>query len=483
MNWLLVIEIVYVLIILLVCMRIIYDTTSTTKTLAYVLLVVFIPVAGILVYFSFGINYRKRKMYTKRIFDKDLEQQLSGEIRESARRVFEDRPGGISRFSSLAQLVANQSFSPVTDCNEVSLLINGEQKFPEVMRSLEAARDHIHLEYYIFEPDTVGRAIIDVLIRKASEGVKIRFIYDDFGSRRIRKKEVKRMREAGIEVYPFYKILLVALANRMNYRNHRKIIIIDGITAFTGGINVCDKYVNDPAKPKKLFWRDTHLKISGPSVQSLQYIFMGDWNYCSGQKLIPDRKFFPRPDSETPGSKCVQVVSSGPDSDTPLILHSLCGAISLSTAEVLITSPYFIPEDTVMDTLMIAAYSGISVKLLVPGKSDSLLVNLANHSNFGRLLKAGIEIYTYQKGFDHAKTMVADSGLAVVGTANMDQRSFDLNFEVNVMVYDPETNGQLREAFYRDLLDAEKIDPVAWENRPKHIRLIEKIVGLVSPLM
>lgn len=485
MNWILLFEILYILVIIVVCGRVIYDTQSTTKTLAYLLAVVFLPFIGVIIYFSVGINYRKRKIYSKKIFnDLDQKNEIQRQILTDSDSIFSTGIESLQSYRKLALLILNQTLSPISSNNEVTLLLNGEKKFPKVFETLKNAKNHIHVEYYIFNADTIGCQFIDLLIEKAKEGVKVRFIYDDFGSREIRKKQVSRLKAGGVEAFPFYKIKLISLANRLNYRNHRKIIVIDGAVGFVGGINVSDKYINYSEGKNELYWRDTHLMIQGPAVRTLQYVFMGDWNYCSGTPLIPDHSFFPE-DSIVPSKsgKIVQMAASGPDSDTPLIKQTLMQAINLAKEEILITTPYFIPGQSLLASLKLAAFSGTKIKLLVPGVSDSRLVDFAARSYYGRLLKAGAEIYCYQKGFIHAKTMVVDQQLAIVGTANMDIRSFDLNFEINAIVYDNEIASELRQAFYDDLKFSTKIDPEKWKARPTRIQLLEKIAGLLSPLM
>ncbi len=485
MNWILLGEILYIIIIILVCARVVYDTQSTTKTLAYLLAVVFLPFVGIIIYFSLGINYRKRKIYSKKIFnDTEVEKMMRKQIMETSQTIYSTRSESVKNFKKLADLILNQTFSPITSGNNVKLLLNGENKFPLVLEALKNAKDHIHMEYYIYDADDIGCKIIDLLIEKAQQGITVRFIYDDFGSREIRKRQVPRLKAAGVLVFPFYKIKLIALANRLNYRNHRKIIVVDGILGFVGGINVSDKYINSSKEKNALFWRDTHLRIEGPAVKALQYIFLGDWNYCAGKQLQPNDKFFPKESEfQSKSDKIVQIAASGPDSDTPLIQQTLLQAINLANEEILITTPYFIPGESLLESLVIAAASGTEVKLLVPGISDSLFVNYAARSYYGRLLKAGAKIYRYQKGFVHAKTMVADKKLAMVGTANMDIRSFDLNFEVNALVYDEEIAQELREVFYEDLKDATLIDFVRWNERSSFTQLLEKLAGLFSPLM
>src|SRR5690606_5278309 len=238
MNWLLIAEIIYFVILVLVCLRIIYDTRSTTKTLAYLLLAIFVPFGGMLFYFSFGVNYRKRKMYSKKLLADDrMSSKLKEDIFRYSKYTFDQSGADVQSTRELAVMLVKDTHSPLTAGNEVKLLVNGEHKFPEVLSAIRQAKHHIHIEYYIFEDDGIGRAIADALIKKAEEGVTVRFIYDDFGSRSARKKIVPRLRAAGVAVFPFYKVIFIALANRLNYRNHRKIIVIDGSTGFVGGIN------------------------------------------------------------------------------------------------------------------------------------------------------------------------------------------------------------------------------------------------------
>ncbi|MBL7735569.1 MAG: cardiolipin synthase [Chitinophagaceae bacterium] len=485
MNWLLALEILYAAALIFVCLRIIFDGRNNTKSLAYILLVIFIPLLGMFFYFSFGINYRKRKIYSKKIIQNaDMARRLRETIYSHSQQVLDKGGQAVQSNKELAYLLLRDNMSALTDNNDVKLLINGENKFPEVLKAIEEARDHIHIQYYIYEENGIGKKVEQALIRKAAEGVIVRFIYDDFGSRSIRRKLVPRLIAAGIKAFPFNKVYFIALANRLNYRNHRKLIVIDGRVAFIGGINISDRYINEESDRKKTYWRDTHLRIEGPGIQYLQYLFLCDWNFCASEKLEPTPAFFPDPLSlPVKGNKIVQIAASGPDSDMPTILFSLLQAINLATEEILITTPYFIPGESLLDALIVASLSGVSVKLLAPGHSDSKLVNAAAKSYYDDLLRAGVEIYLYTKGFVHAKTLVADGKIGIVGTANMDYRSFDLNFEVNAIVYDKSFANELRDVFYSDLKDAERIDRGAWGRRPILSQLLEKSARLVSPLL
>ncbi len=478
MNLSSIVFIIYLLVLLVVCTRILYDTHSSTKTLAYLLLCIFIPVIGILFYLAFGINFWKKKVYSKKAnANNKILQQLKKEILAYDDAVADPKSIADGNAEMAAMLLGDLE-SPLTRNNRVKLLINGEEKFPELIQCLKEAKHHIHIEYYIFEQDTIGCAIIEILIAKAKEGVQVRFIYDDFGSPSIRKKIERRMREAGVEVHPFSKVHFYLLANRINYRNHRKIVVVDGQSAFVGGINVSDKYINN--NKNKLYWRDTHLRIDGPGVYYLQYIFLTDWTFCCDDEM-PIQDEFLSPNKTVTEDTVVQIAASGPDSVQPSILFSMLQAINIAKKEILITTPYFIPGDSVTNALRIAAISGLSVKLLVPGKCDSRIVNNASKSHYEDLLAAGVEIYLYNKGFVHAKTLVADGKLSVVGTANMDHRSFELNFEVNAIVYDTNFAQQLRQVFQEDLRFAEKLDPERWYKRSAFEKLPEKIARLLSP--
>lgn len=474
--------VLYTFFVVIVCINILVNTDMPSKALGYLLLVISFPIVGVIIYLSFGLNYRKKELYRKKLEIDELEYpKLEEEATALSKETISQNRDKVGDFYQLASFSKSKSFT--SDNNEATVLINGETKFPDLFENLRRAKHHIHIEYYIYENDTIGNQLAQILIEKAQEGVRVRFIYDDFGSRGIRKNIVHQLREAGVEAYPFYKIKLIMLANRMNYRNHRKIIVIDGLIGYIGGINVSDKYINN-SDDGKLFWRDTHLKIMGTSVINLQSIFLADWNFCANQKIPYSTDYFPeRTQMKHYGNHLVQIVSSGPDSKYPKIKYTLIQAILSATKEICITTPYFIPDKSFLDAIKIAALSGIKVKILLPTKSDSFVVNTTSQSNFQELLNVGVKIYTYNKGFIHAKTMVCDQKVAIIGTANFDNRSFDLNFEVNAIVYDKEVAKKQRELFEKDLSFSTQILPGKWEQRPWYMKLMEKVLRLFSSLM
>lgn len=463
--------------------RIVLDTGNSPKAMSYLLLAVTLPVVGSLAYFVLGVNYRKRKIYSKKL---KATNQLLQSIRQKSVAATElliarDAPQ-LGGHAELAELLLNEAREPIS-LNRVTLLNNGEEKFPAVLKDMEAAQDYIHIEYYIYEDDAIGNQIKDLLIRKAQAGVKVRFIYDDFGSRSLRKNFIQELKTGGVEAAPFYKVRWPFFASRLNYRNHRKIIVIDGHTGYVGGINVSDRYINT-ASGNQVYWRDTHVRIEGPAVWSLQYPFLADWNFCTRQRLNPDERLFPPTRVSLAGAReMVQIVAGGPDYPRSGIMLSFFTAIAGASERIYLTSPYFIPNTSILDALRKAALSGKDVRILVPGESDSGFVNAASRSYYLELLECGVKIYMYKKGFVHAKTLVVDDCLSFVGTANMDNRSFDLNFEINAVIYGREFCEQLAGLFLKDIADSKLISLQTWRRRNKWQLLGDRIARLFSPLL
>ncbi len=472
-----------VLLSIFTIVRIIIDTNNSAKTMAYILLVFLIPVGGAIIYFSFGVNYRRRKLFSKKIIANEaLFLKIEDQLAAISLETLQEQHPNIAGKDELIRLLLKDTKAPLS-YNKVKLLINGEQKFEQVIASIRKATLFIHIEYYIFEDDDIGNKIITLLKEKARQGVTVRFIYDDFGSHGLSNDTIDEMREAGIEAFPFYEVKFYLLANRLNYRDHRKIIIVDGHTGFTGGINVSDKYIND-GDPEKLYWRDTHIMIEGPAVNSLQYHFIANWNFCADEKLEINRVFFPNLFEHREGyDDLVQVVAGGPDYPSSGIMLSFFTAIATAKESIYITSPYFIPNESIYDALKVAALSGKDVRLLVPGISDSRIVNAAARSYFKDLMACGVRIFLYQKGFVHAKTLVADDNLSIIGSANMDGRSFEMNFEINAIVYSKEICASLKENFLNDTGFSVELSLPYWEKRRWWQELTDDVARLLSPLL
>ncbi|MCE1197978.1 MAG: cardiolipin synthase [Marinilabiliales bacterium] len=468
---------VYLLLLGATCVEIIVHTRNAQKAMTYLLLVFFIPVIGILFYLLVGGTFRKAS-YDRR--KRDLEERIRQQVpfRGIAEAALEAKEEP-ELISGISQLLRDGGMNPVTRDNEVLVLRNGEEKIPELIRSISRAKHHIHLEYYILDNDSTGKSILEALKDKVAEGVKVRMICDGYGCYRGKNGLIREMKKAGIEVAFFNRLGIYGFTRRLNYRNHRKTVIIDGHTGFMGGINLSDRYINTSEREPSCYWRDTHLKLIGSAVKYLQYLFLCDWNHCSPTPLMPDIHFFPSIAHLEKG-KVLQFAASGPDSPAPTILYAFLWQIANAHHEILLTTPYLIPCESLMHALEIAARAGVRVQILIPADQPKFAVRHASRYPIEFLLKAGASIYQYNKGYIHAKT---DGKIATLGTANFDDRSLFINFEVNAILADDQIAAELRRHFFEDLKNATPIDPASWEKRSLRNKILENCARLLSPLL
>ncbi len=456
------------------------ENRNPMKTMSFVLVMYFIPIIGVGVYLLFGQNYRKHALFSRKgVRDNALVRAWEGEMMSTIKEVDELASHILEEKWKVVNVLRNSDKSILTLQNKATILNNGENTFPDILEEIEKAEHHIHIEYYIIEDDEVGRAFQRALIQKAKEGVEVKVIYDDVGSSGLKKRFIKPMHEAGVEIHPFMPVLFPLLTSRANFRDHRKIVVIDGRVGYLGGINISSRYSNE--HPKGRHWRDTHLKVEGDAVKSLQVHFLLMWKFVSKEEPQIKREYFP--EIELDNVCMMQLVGSGPDSDWANITHALFTAISVAREEILITTPYFIPNDEMLMAIKNASLSGVKVKMILPAKSDSKLVQAAVMSYVKEMLEAGVSVYLYTKGFVHSKTMVIDDRLCTIGTANLDYRSLDINFEINAMIYDPDVNQELRSNFERDLEDCVELNLERWEKRKLRRRLSESFARLVAPLL
>ncbi len=476
-----IIWIIVILIALFTSIRVVLDTRSPSKTAAYLLLIILFPVGGSMLYFLIGVNYRKRRIYTKKLIKNvKLFRQVENRIHQNARALKNKYPELSIKNEELIDLHLGESLAPLTR-NKVTLLRNGEEKFPALYAAIEEAKNFIHLEYYIFDEDETGTRVKDLLIKKAKEGVAVRIIFDDFGSHDLWDNFVDEFRENGVEIFPFYRVHFIVFANRLNYRDHRKVVIIDGKVGFIGGLNIADRYINGKVDDK--YWRDTHIKIEGYAALTLQYHFLSNWNFCSGQELGVSHELFPENLLDDPSDDLVQIVTSGPDSPRQSIMLSYLTAITMARKLVYITTPYFIPNESIVNAIKVAAFSGKDVRILLPRNSDSSFVDAASRFYFPDLLDAGVKIYLYNKGVIHAKTLVVDDTLSMVGTANMDLRSFELNFEINAVVYSNRINAELMQQFCQDLEYSTLVTQEEWMKRGLFKSFAGAMARILAPLL
>ncbi|WP_400072991.1 cardiolipin synthase [Zobellia russellii] len=478
--WLILLGINYGLVIVL-SFFILLKNKNPVKTLSFLFALAVLPFLGLIVYYLFGQDYRKSKIFEKKYFldnQKIKEWRANFRLDSSEREDFEETYGeGIFK---VYKLLKNNEKAVLTFDNNVEILINGEEKFKRLFEDLRNAESHIHLEYFVLFDDELGNKLISILMDKAKSGVKVRLVYDDVGSK-ISNRVKKKMSESGIEHYAFMPVLFSNSTGKLNYRDHRKIIVIDGKVGYVGGINLAQRYDNSYKNPR--YWRDTHLRLQGGAVGSLQSSFLLNWNFASNNEVDIEKSFFPQNKPETEKPVAVQIAASGPDTDWANIMEAIFCAISSAKERIYITSPYFMPNDAILTALTTAARSGLDVRVMVPYESDSWAAQYAGDSYIEHCLESGIRIYRYCKGFIHAKTMVIDNQFSTVGTANLDYRSFSINFEINAMIYNQEINRQLATNFFDDLEECEEVELERWQNRGLRRKLKESFSRLWAPLL
>lgn len=458
---------------------IILKNINPTKTISYIIVLVFFPFLGLVVYYLFGQEYRKSKIFNrKHIRNQSIVKSINKALELSNYQLKRLEDNLLDDKIKLVKLLKSNEKSPLTLKNKVTVLKNGEEKFKALINDLKQAENHIHLEYYIFRDDHIGTEIIDILCKKASNNVTVRMSVDDVGSS-ISNQSKKRLKQSGVELYSFMPVLFAGFTGKMNYRNHRKIAIIDGKIGYVGGINISDNYIN--TKTTTNYWRDTHLKVEGEAVSSLQIHFLTNWEFVSEQEIKVAKSLFPEVECDT--NLAVQIAASGPDTDWANIMEAIFTAITTAENYVYITTPYFIPNDQIITALQVAAKSGIDVRLLIPKTSDSSTAKHATNSYLETLLEAEVKIYRYTKGFIHAKTMVVDDVFSSVGTSNMDYRSFNINFEINALIYNETKSKELKSQFLEDIKDSEEITLTQWQNRSGLDKIKESYSRLLAPLL
>ncbi len=459
--------IIYVVIALAIVISLLVNGVRPAKTLAWLLAIFTIPVGGILLYLMVGRNRRKKRW--ERLSKQSVPSDSGIYIPES--------PQITAMHKKLIRLIQqNSAFNP-SENNEVVYLKDGKTTFETIFHALETATDYIHLQYYIFEEGELADKLLQLFRTKVQQGVKIRLIYDGIGSFSLSKPYLKKLKQIGVEAFSFLPFRLGRFLVSLNYRNHRKIIVIDGITAFTGGINVSDKYLKGDAILGK--WHDMHLKIDGLAVVDLNKVFLMDWLLVSGQEIRHAQKIA----TFVAGSSAVQIVSSGPDDDFPAIEQVYFSIINSAERYLYITNPYIIPGQSILTAMETAALSGVDVRLLISEKNDSRLVNWSVRSYFEPLLRAGVKIYLFPDGFLHSKIMLSDDAVASVGTANIDVRSFEQNYEVNAIIYDPKVVMALKEDFIRDSQGIHRLTYQEHQKRPWPDRLKEGFAKVFSPVL
>jgi cardiolipin synthase len=465
---------------------------NSTSAVAWCLFIFFLPIVGSLFFLIFGYQQihrpLRRKQKHKRLF------QLSNPA--SRRPMLSVQNTKISQDSSweeIGRLARRFGAFPAKSGNRVVFYYEGNSAFAAKKEAIRSARHHIHLEYFIFQPDDSGRELLELLTQKAREGVEVRLLYDAMGSRRLTRATLQPLLDAGGKVSVFLPLNLLRRHFQVNLRDHRKILVVDGRVAFTGGLNIGDEYLGKV--PRFGFWRDTHLRIEGPAVAGLQRIFTEDWDFAASENLQNDVYFPVAPPPETelppPVENCssrpimtpAQIIQSGPDQEHKSIREIYFAAMQRARKRLWIASPYFVPDEGILDALCLAGYSGVDVRLLCQYHPDKWVPYFAARFYFTDVLNAGVKVYQYWKGMMHAKVVLVDGEWASVGTANLDNRSLHLNFEVNTLIYSPEAVEELERAFRHDLETSIQLDKHIFDGRPMGGRLLDNACRLMSPVL
>lgn len=473
--------VLFALNIILATAVIFLERRDPSATWAWLMVLFFIPLLGFILYLIFGQNLTKSRLFDWEDKKKvGIEEQIDHQKLAIRKGIYPFANSHTKENAKLVYMLLSHNDAVLSEDNTVYIYTDGKEKFDALINDIRSAKNHIHIQYYIFRNDELGRRLIQLLTEKALSGVEVCVLYDDMGSRTLRRKHFKTLTDAGGVVETFFPSRIPFINLRLNYRNHRKIVVIDGQVGYVGGFNVGDEYLGKD--PSFGYWRDTHLRVEGSAVHALQTRFILDWNQASKRHdFMYDERLFPPP-AQT-GETAMQVVTSGPDSEWEQIKSGYLKLITTAKKSIYIQTPYFIPDTSILDALRIASLSGIDVKIMIPNKPDHPFVYWATYSYAGELLKAGAKIYIYDDGFIHAKTIVVDEKLSSVGTANIDVRSFRLNFEVNAFMYDYETGSRLAKIFWHDMTVSYELTPELYQQRSNWIKFKESISRLLSPIL
>lgn len=471
---------------LIIALTIIFlERKDPSATLAWIMILFLVPVAGIIFYFLFSQNIARQRIFRLTKYEKSvIDQALSWQIQDMQNGEFVFVNSEAEKWRSMIRLHQNYAKSFLTQDNKIEMLTNGNQMLDALLRDIGEAKYVVSVEYYIVKNDSAGRALLDALTAKAAEGVEVRLLMDAMGSRQFSDRHLEPFKQAGGKFAFFFPIRvklfkLKIFSLKFNYRNHRKLVVIDNRIGYLGGFNIGKEYLG---KMKKIgYWRDTHLRLRGSCVQDMNARFILDWRFASKEKIVISQAYYSEP--EQAGVTGVQIVASGPDSSREEVKHGYLKMISSARKNIYIQTPYFVPDASILDSLKMAALSGVDVRVMIPCKPDHMFVYWATYFYSAVLLKAGAKIYVYDNGFLHAKTMAVDGEVASIGSANFDIRSFRLNFEANAFVYDADEAGKLESSFKADIAHCHELTEELYRSRSLLIKFKEGVARLLSNLL
>lgn len=463
--------VLYSLTIIGLVLLILLENRNPLKTIPWVLVLIFVPGVGLVVYYFFGRDNRRLRIISRRTYRQFFKKIKTKKTIPNITEIPEN-------YRPLAYLLNNSNYSAIFTGSKISVFTCGKAKFDSLVEDIAGAKHHINLQYFIFNDDTTGHRIKDALIAKAREGVKIKLLYDGVVNWNVKNRFYNEMKQEGIEIHSFLKVAFPWLTSKVNYRNHRKNVVIDGKIGYMGGMNIADRYVfGNKIGP----WRDTHFKIEGPGVFGLQAAFMSDW-YAVTRQRIEGAEYYPVHESYTDSK--IQIVMSGPTDPWRTLLQAFNFCISNAKKYIYIQTPYFLPTEGLNQALQMAALGGIDVRLMLTEKSDTITAQMAMLSYVDKMLLSGVKIYLYNKGFLHSKVLVSDDMITCFGSSNFDFRSFEHNFEINAFVYQRDFALHLKDLFMHDLKNCcEELNLRSWRKRSLAKRLAESFMRLFAPLL
>lgn len=465
----------YTIFVVIVVALVIAEKREPVNTLAWIMVITMFPVGGMILFLVFGQNHRKQRTFQRKelvdaaTIDQLCREQLSG---------LADQESLAMTDKSVVRLMLNNNKSLLTLHNRLRILNNGHETFADMFEAMAQAKEYIHIEFFAIEGGELFDHLCNVLEERIREGVEVRIIYDSVGSRQLKNKDRDRLIAMGAEVKSFMPVFFTRFTSTVNYRNHRKIVVIDGKVGYTGGVNIADRYIY--GRKQGGIWRDTHLRIEGEAVTMLQTIFVTDWSFVTDGVVLNDAKYF----AHTPVEQVlpVQIATSGPDTPYAAIMQSYYAAICKAEKYIYLSTPYLLPNEVIVTALKVAALSGVDVRLLIPVRGDNIFVAWAGYSYVDSLLEAGVKVYLYQKGFNHSKFIVIDDELCTIGSANLDHRSFEDDFEIQALIYENSVAQELKGYFLDDLADSKLITPDEWAQRSKWRKIMESLSRLLAPL-
>lgn len=469
-----IISIAWTVLVVIVVVAVVAERREPVNALAWIMVITMFPVGGVVLFLLLGQNHRRlRTFMQKELYDSELINRLCAEqLHNIASADKEQMPN-----RNFVRLMLNNSRSLLTAHNKVRILNNGEHTFPDMFGEMRRAERFIHIEFFAIEGGELFDQMVEILDDRIANGVEVRIIFDSVGSRRLSRKDLRRLRSIGADVRSFMPVFAAKFTAKVNYRNHRKIVVIDGRVGYTGGVNIADRYIHGV---RRGIWRDTHLRIEGEAVAILQTVFVADWNFVTDGDMLDNEIYYRITPVEN--TLPIQIATSGPDSPYASIMQAYFAAIGKAERYIYISTPYLLPNQAIVTALRVAALSGVDVRILIPVRGDNIFVAWAGYSYVDALMQAGVKVYLYNKGFNHSKFLLIDDEVSCIGSANLDHRSFNDDFEIQALIYDRPTTEQLRQDFFADLEQSTEIVPEEWEHRSRLSKIMEPVARLLAPL-